>query len=86
MLAELSSGLIAVENGCPMKEEIAVMECWSNGVMGMAELHPSHGTAGVVWVIIPNPSTALRLNSVRELAFRGAIPRRRWLLGMTSRG
>ena len=27
-----------------MKEGIGVMECWSNGVMGIAELHPSYGT------------------------------------------
>ncbi len=44
--------------------------------MDIAELYPSHGTAGLVLVVIPNPSTALRLNSMRELAFRGEIPRR----------
>ena len=29
------------------------MECWSNGVMGIAEPHPSYGTAGLVLVVIP---------------------------------
>jgi hypothetical protein len=36
-----------------MKEGIGVMECWSNGVMGIAEAHLPYGTDGLVLVVFP---------------------------------
>src|SRR4029434_6583024 len=74
MLAELRSGLIAVENGCPMKEGIGVMECWSNGVIGIAELHPSYGNSiGALRRRSGRTAMCLISNAKRESVIRRAF-------------